>query len=93
MAAPGSPRPHWLPLLERLSGLGPEEWATRRDTVGRLLRERGVTYNVYTDAHGRDRPWELDLLPVIIPAAEWARRCIRAVEAIHRREIFLRRRR
>ncbi len=73
MAAPGSPRPHWLPLLERLSGLGPEEWATRRDTVGRLLRERGVTYNVYTDAHGRDRPWELDLLPVIIPAAEWAR--------------------
>ena len=28
--------------------------------VWKLLRENGVTYNVYGDPRGTDRPWELD---------------------------------
>jgi uncharacterized circularly permuted ATP-grasp superfamily protein/uncharacterized alpha-E superfamily protein len=40
--------------------------------VERQVRENGVTYNVYADPQGTDRPWDLDLLPQIIPSDEWA---------------------
>jgi uncharacterized circularly permuted ATP-grasp superfamily protein/uncharacterized alpha-E superfamily protein len=37
----------------------------------RLIVENGVTYNVYADPQGRDRPWALDPLPVLLTAEEW----------------------
>ncbi len=39
--------------------------------VARQIDENGVTYNVYRDADGLQRPWGLDVLPLIIPAQEW----------------------
>jgi uncharacterized circularly permuted ATP-grasp superfamily protein/uncharacterized alpha-E superfamily protein len=37
----------------------------------RLVVENGVTYNVYADPQGRDRPWALDPIPLVITADEW----------------------
>ena len=34
----------------------------------REIRENGVTYNVYADPQGADRPWELDPLPLLLSA-------------------------
>ncbi len=47
--------------------------AARRATefTRRMIVENGVTYNVYADAQGRDRPWILDPLPYLVSAAEW----------------------
>jgi uncharacterized circularly permuted ATP-grasp superfamily protein/uncharacterized alpha-E superfamily protein len=47
--------------------------AARRATefTRRMIVENGVTYNVYADAQGRDRPWILDPLPFLLSAAEW----------------------
>lgn len=67
----GELRPHWRPLIERLTADGAR--AARRDVelVQRLIVENGVTYNVYADPQGKDRPWVLDPLPLVLPAAEW----------------------
>src|ERR1700674_5820477 len=35
------------------------------------IRENGVTYNVYGDPLGMDRPWNLDAIPLMIPPSEW----------------------
>jgi hypothetical protein len=43
----------------------------RIQAVQRQVRENGVSYNVYADPEGADRPWELDVLPLIIPPDEW----------------------
>ena len=45
----------------------------RREQARRLLRENGVTYNVYGAPQGPDRPWELDPLPLVISHEEWDR--------------------
>jgi uncharacterized circularly permuted ATP-grasp superfamily protein len=37
-----------------------------------MIHENGVTYNVYGDPRGMDRPWELDAIPMIIPPEEWS---------------------
>jgi uncharacterized circularly permuted ATP-grasp superfamily protein len=39
--------------------------------AARQIQENGVTYNVYADPKGADRPWELDLLPHVLAADEW----------------------
>ncbi len=71
--AAGAPRPHWTGLIEALDRLGSEEVQSRGETARRFLRENGVTYNVYGDAQGFERPWNLDPFPILIPPAEWSR--------------------
>ena len=48
-----------------------EELAARRENARKIIRENGVTYNVYGDPLGMDRPWELDMVPLLISAEEW----------------------
>ncbi len=72
MGAPGELRPHWSKFVGSLERLGREEIALRWENARRIIREHGVTYNVYGDPRGMDRPWELDMVPLLIPPAEWA---------------------
>ncbi|MBE7494098.1 MAG: circularly permuted type 2 ATP-grasp protein [Verrucomicrobiaceae bacterium] len=68
----GQLRPHWRIFGSFLAQCGPADFATRAEAVQRLLRDHGVTYNIYDDALGTSRPWMLDLLPFIVSAQEWA---------------------
>jgi uncharacterized circularly permuted ATP-grasp superfamily protein/uncharacterized alpha-E superfamily protein len=65
------PRAHWQRLLATLAQREPREVADSFAQLEREVREHGVTYNVYADPQGADRPWEVDPLPHPIPAAEW----------------------
>ena len=67
----GAPRSHWSSLLDALGRHGSIELTARRDEGLRIIREHGITYNVYGDPKGCDRPWELDLIPIPIAADEW----------------------
>ncbi|MEX2214631.1 MAG: circularly permuted type 2 ATP-grasp protein [Phycisphaeraceae bacterium] len=67
----GSPREAWRRLVSSLAALGPEEWQRRWEQGRRLIHENGVTYNVYGDPRGMDRPWQLDAMPLIISPGEW----------------------
>ena len=40
--------------------------------IARQIDENGVTYNVYATSDGSQRPWSLDVLPLIVTAQEWA---------------------
>jgi uncharacterized circularly permuted ATP-grasp superfamily protein/uncharacterized alpha-E superfamily protein len=67
----GELREHWQPLISRLLGEGPEGARRGVELARRLVVENGVTYNVYADPQGRDRPWALDPLPFLIAGSEW----------------------
>ncbi|KXB32146.1 molybdopterin oxidoreductase [Dechloromonas denitrificans] len=72
LTADGAVRPHWRQFFIHLDSIAPEEMHRRLDFVDRRIQENGVTYNVYADPSGSDRPWALDPLPLIIPPEEWA---------------------
>jgi uncharacterized circularly permuted ATP-grasp superfamily protein/uncharacterized alpha-E superfamily protein len=40
-------------------------------SLERQLRDNGVTYNVYADEGGPQRPWSLDLFPLIVEPESW----------------------
>ena len=65
------PRPHWQRLIKSFEQLGVSELSLRRESAARVLRENGVTYNIYGDEHGLGRPWSLDLVPFVLPPDEW----------------------
>ncbi len=69
---PGVLRPHWNRYIGSLSGLGSKELAHRWQIARQRIRENGVSYNVYGDPLGTERPWSLDPIPLLIPPAEWA---------------------
>jgi len=45
----------------------------RYSSLQRQIRDNGVTYNVYADQEGPQRPWSLDLFPLIVDATSWQR--------------------
>jgi uncharacterized circularly permuted ATP-grasp superfamily protein/uncharacterized alpha-E superfamily protein len=70
-AAPDVLRPHWDRFIGSMSALGGEELIRRWRIARQRIRENGVTYNVYGDPLGMDRPWNLDSIPLLIPPSEW----------------------
>jgi uncharacterized circularly permuted ATP-grasp superfamily protein/uncharacterized alpha-E superfamily protein len=68
----GAMRAHWRELFSRLrADESPDSVRRSLELTRRLIVENGVTYNVYADPQGADRPWALDPLPFVLPAAEW----------------------
>ena len=65
-------RPHYEPLIRSLEVLGRQELTSRWENARRAIRTNGVTYNVYGDPEGANRSWELDMMPLVISAAEWS---------------------
>ncbi len=68
----GAVRPHFSELFEVIRHLSRDELGRRWTQAQRAIRENGVTYNVYGDPQGTDRPWQLDPLPLVLSASEWA---------------------
>jgi uncharacterized circularly permuted ATP-grasp superfamily protein/uncharacterized alpha-E superfamily protein len=71
--ARGDLRDHWTHLVRALERLGARELERREEEARRLIRDNGVTYTVYGDPGGRARAWQLDLVPLLVTSAEWAR--------------------
>jgi uncharacterized circularly permuted ATP-grasp superfamily protein/uncharacterized alpha-E superfamily protein len=67
----GKPRPNWQTFFQSFGKLGNEEILSRHQDMLRLLKENGVTYNIYDDPAGLNRPWKLDLIPFLINKEEW----------------------
>ena len=72
LAAPGVPRAHWDAFLHALASRAGLEIGDTLSLMEREIRENGITYNVYADPQGADRPWEVDPLPLLLSADEWA---------------------
>jgi uncharacterized circularly permuted ATP-grasp superfamily protein len=69
----GSPRPHYGALARTLAAIPWADVRHRITTVNSVLLHRGVTFTVYADARGTERILPFDLIPRIVPAAEWDR--------------------
>jgi uncharacterized circularly permuted ATP-grasp superfamily protein len=67
----GGVRPHYEKLLTRYTGMSSEEFQKKRDLADNAFLTQGVTFTVYNDLEGTERIFPFDLIPRIIPRAEW----------------------
>ncbi len=71
-AASGPLTPAWAEFFRHCGPAHPQELSRRAAQLARQLRDNGVTYNVYADEVNLQRPWPLDLFPLLIPPSDWA---------------------
>ena len=71
-SARGPLAPVWTTFFNFLGADGFHDLNHRTANLRRQIRDNGVTYNVYADANGPQRPWSLDLFPLIISPEDWA---------------------
>lgn len=67
----GLPRPHYQKLLQRVSQMSLEDYERRVQLADLTLINQGITFAVYGDEKGTEKPFPFDLIPRIIPADEW----------------------
>lgn len=70
-SGPGVARPHYAKLLNRFAEMEREVFERKRALAASTFLRQGVTFTVYDDDQGTERIFPFDLIPRIIPAAEW----------------------
>ncbi len=63
---------NWTRFFNFLGTGGFQELDHRSANLQRQIRDNGVTYNVYADADGPQRPWSLDLFPMLVSQQDWS---------------------
>lgn len=65
------PRAHYAAILKRLNDVGAATIQRRRHLADLSFRNLGITFTVYSEKAGVERIFPFDLIPRIVPAAEW----------------------
>ena len=68
----GELRPVWRPVMEAFARMSKPERKELGETAERLLHENGVTFVAGGEAGSSVRPWQLDMVPMLITPEEWA---------------------
>ncbi|MBT0569079.1 circularly permuted type 2 ATP-grasp protein [Curvibacter sp. CHRR-16] len=71
IAASASPTGAWGQFFNQIESLTRTDLDAQAASLQRQIRDNGVTYNVYADSKGPQRPWSLDLFPLIVEPQEW----------------------
>ncbi|MCF8161046.1 MAG: circularly permuted type 2 ATP-grasp protein [Polaromonas sp.] len=61
----------WRQFFSTLEADSAADMNLRAANLARQVRDNGITYNVYADENGPQRPWALDLFPLIVDPASW----------------------
>ncbi len=69
--AKGDPRAAWAGLYNRLSQATPQSLRDLQANIDRTFMAQGVTFTVYGHEDSTEKIIPTDILPRIIPAAEW----------------------
>lgn len=64
-------RPAYQFYFKTIEKLGLAELKNRKSEAERILRENGVTYNIYSDPDGTERVWPFDPVPVMVESRDW----------------------
>jgi uncharacterized circularly permuted ATP-grasp superfamily protein len=66
-------RPHYRVLAEQLQALSPAAFEERRKAADQVFLTQGITFTVYSERDNIERIFPFDLVPRVIPNAEWRR--------------------
>jgi len=70
-SSPGVSRPHYGVLQDHLQNMTAEMFAERRRIADAAFLYQGITFTVYGQEQGIERIFPFDMIPRIIPHAEW----------------------
>jgi uncharacterized circularly permuted ATP-grasp superfamily protein len=73
MFVDGRPRLHYERLARTLGSLSASDFKARCELADLTLLNQGITFAVYGNSQGVEKPFPVDLVPRIVPGDEWER--------------------
>lgn len=70
---PGQPHPYCQRLMESMGQLSATDFEQKRELADLAMVNQGITFTVYGDEQGIEKPFPVDLIPRVLPYAEWER--------------------
>ena len=61
----------WSDFVQHLPDVSPAALNARKAQLERQVHDNGISYNVYADADRPQRPWSLDLFPLMVDTLSW----------------------
>lgn len=61
----------WSTFFSQLDSNALQDFDRRTQELARQVKDNGITYNIYADQDGPQRPWSVDLFPLILGNEEW----------------------
>jgi uncharacterized circularly permuted ATP-grasp superfamily protein len=83
-------RPHYASYAEWLNGMPAEKLAQKRAEADELFHRHGITFAVYGEDAGVERLIPFDIVPRIIPAAEWQTLAAGLCQRVRALNLFIR---
>jgi uncharacterized circularly permuted ATP-grasp superfamily protein len=62
---------HWQSLFDAISALDVDTRLLRMEQLNTRVRETGIAHDLFSDPSTTIQPWRVDLVPLLIPPAEW----------------------
>ncbi len=63
-------RPHWQGIASQFERIPSGTWNERKNKLDKLIRDYGVTYDLYSEDSGKRANWALDMLPNCLQESE-----------------------
>ena len=67
----GTSQAHWRSLFQAINALDTETRSRRMEQLNTRVRETGIAHDLFSDPSTTAQPWRIDLVPLLIPPAEW----------------------
>ena len=62
----------WKDFFDHLGPQGLDDLDRRVQTLHKQVHDNGITFNLYADEAHSQRPWSLDLFPLLLTSEDWA---------------------
>jgi uncharacterized circularly permuted ATP-grasp superfamily protein len=84
-----TPLPHYAEYQAWIKRYTPKDLALKRAQADAVFRQVGITFAVYGDHAGTERLIPFDLIPRIVPAAEWTHLQEGLIQRVHALNLFV----
>mgnify|MGYP006174131921 CR=1 FL=1 len=85
----GTARPAAAALLAMMDSLGVDTLVERQHVAELDILTMGITFTVYSDGQNIDRAWPFDIIPRVIPGAEWDRTSAGLAQRLRALNLFI----
>ena len=79
----------WQQVLEFGNQIDNTQLARYQSEISRQLRTNGIAYNAVSSKRIDDRPWQLDLIPLIIESNDWSSLSAGLIQRAHLKKLLL----
>ena len=70
-STPDASTGHWHRLFQAINALDADTRFRRMEQLNTRVRETGIAHDLFSDPATTAQPWRVDLIPLLIPPAEW----------------------